>query len=86
MLGVLSGRNYPKESLELDPGNVLVTNAITEARSEERFLAEEDAPPSELVDRLLEKAKEYGNGHLQDDVAIVALGLEKSGAEVRCIG
>ena len=97
-LGVLPDCDYPEESLKLEPGDVivLVADGITEARSEERgmfskseklrFLAEEDAPPSESVDRLLEKTKEYGNGHLQDDVAIVALGLETPCVEVGCDG
>lgn len=97
-LGVIPGCEYPEASLKLEPGDtiVLVTDGITEARSEERgmfgksgllqFLTEEGLSPLELVDRLLEKAKEYGNGHLQDDVAIVALGLETSYAKVGCSG
>jgi|GEM_PF-4073669 len=90
VLGILPGCNYPEESLELEPGDVvvLVTDGITEARSQERgmfgkaqmlrFLTEDDSHPSVLVDRLLAKAREYGDGQLQDDVAIVVLGLETS--------
>jgi len=88
-LGVLPGCDYPEGCLELEPGDlvVLVTDGVTEARSEEHgmfdkcqmmeFLARQDASPPELVERLLQKAMEYGNGLLKDDVAIVALGLEK---------
>ena len=93
-LGILPGCDYPEASLKLEPGDliVFVTDGITEARSEERgmfgksemlrFLAEQDAAAPELVNLLLEKAREYGNGQLQDDVAIVALELEKSCVEV----
>lgn len=89
VLGVLPGYDYPEESLALNKGDmiVLITDGITEARSKERgmfgkskflrYIAQEDAPPSQLVDRILNKALEYGNGQLQDDVAVVAIGLEQ---------
>jgi serine phosphatase RsbU (regulator of sigma subunit)/PAS domain-containing protein len=85
-LGVFPGYGYQEGSIGLDPGDVLVmvTDGITEARSAEQgmlgksglldFLVAEKGSPSELVDRLLEKAREYCNGRLLDDVAIVALG------------
>ncbi len=94
VLGILPDRDYPEGSLNLEPGDVvvLVTDGITEARSEEhgmfgksemlQFLVGEDSPPSVLVDRLLEKAREYGDGQLQDDAAIVVLGLETSYTKV----
>jgi len=93
VLGVAPGYEYPQEICSFDYGDLmlLITDGITEARSEQRgmlgksgvmqFLAADDSPPSVLVDRLIEKAKEYGNGRLLDDVAIIAVAQQKSHLE-----
>jgi PAS domain S-box-containing protein len=88
LLGVAPNCDYPEATIGIDFGDVIVmvTDGITEARSPERgmfgkremlrLLADEDNPPHELIDLLLEKAKEYGNGRLHDDVAILVLGFQ----------
>jgi len=88
MLGALPGFDYSQVACSFNAGDamLLFTDGITEARSTKmgmlgkcgvmQLLADEQGPPSVLVDKLLEKAKEYCDGRLLDDVAIVAVAQE----------
>lgn len=87
-LGILPELAFPEWSFRLGRGDALVlfTDGITEARSETfgmlgksalmEFVAGLNASLSDLADGLVEKAKEYGDGRLTDDVAIVVVGHE----------
>lgn len=84
-LGILCDREYTEHSHSLGSGDtvVMVTDGIIEARSSATLLFGKDGvveylsehlqvPLSEIPSGLLEAAREYGGGRLQDDAAIVA--------------
>jgi PAS domain S-box-containing protein len=90
-LGVVEGFDYIEQTASLSPGDTLVifTDGITEARPRGsnlfglggvvEFLAQEAAlSPDEIADGLLGAAKLHGGGSLRDDVAIIALRLDKA--------
>jgi PAS domain S-box-containing protein len=83
-LGVMAGVSYDENSRELRRGDrlVMITDGISEARSDGVVLFEKRgvidylvdncaAPPSEMVGGLLAAAMEHAGGTLQDDAALV---------------
>lgn len=86
VLGAAGGMRYENRGLVLDPGDLLVmyTDGLIEARSprgetygSERLLravtASADEPAVSLPESLFLSAFSFAEGHLSDDVAIVAL-------------
>lgn len=88
MLGIVDCE-YAEDTIKLEQGDsvVMYTDGITEARTKECVLFEQegaittltkvaDAPPDQIAETLLQAAILHAGGALQDDVAIVVLGYE----------
>lgn len=92
-LGVVEGFDYTEQTTTLEPGDtlVMITDGITESRPRgvdlfgfggvvEYLTSDHISSPDQIADGLLEAAKQHGGGSLRDDVAIVALRLDKIGS------
>ena len=89
MLGILQDAVYFEETCRLNSGDTVVmfTDGITEARHDsilfdksgviEHLKKASDARPEEIAEALLNAATVHAGGSLQDDAAIVVLGVPK---------
>ncbi|MCL4499186.1 MAG: SpoIIE family protein phosphatase [Chloroflexi bacterium] len=87
-MGVVEDSDYHESILSLAAGEVvvMVTDGITEARKDKKLLGKEalvqhlvrlnGSSPAEIAEALLQAAKTYTGGDLQDDAAIVVFGPE----------
>jgi GAF domain-containing protein len=90
-LGAIEGAKYEKHSDTLSEGEVvlLYTDGLLEARNNgtlfgedgisRALLAIDDVDITEIPGRLLNAAQEFAHGKLNDDIAIVALSLDRGG-------
>jgi serine phosphatase RsbU (regulator of sigma subunit) len=84
-VGVLPGALYIERSLKLSSGDRLLryTDGVTEARVandffgleavKDFFVAKRHESPSEFSAQLMDRLKEYSNGHLLDDIAVLLI-------------
>ena len=84
-VGALPGAPYTENSLRLSSKDRLLfyTDGVTEARVEKDFfgleavkdflIAKRHESPSEFSTQLVNRLKEYSNGHLRDDVAVLLI-------------
>jgi len=91
-LGVMSDSEYENytEQLSEDEVILLYTDGLMEARADNEQFGDEklgrvlsdirDTDVKEIPAKLLEEAQNFAHGKLEDDVAIIALSLDKGGA------
>ena len=84
-VGALPGTLYGEHSMRLNSGDrlLLYTDGVTEARGDKDFfglealkdffVANRYSSPSEFTAQLMDRLKEYSNGHLRDDVAVLLI-------------
>lgn len=84
-VGALPAARYKEHGLRLSSGDrlLLYTDGVTEARGDKDFfglealknflVAKRHEPPSEFIAQLMDHLKDYSNGHLRDDVAIMLI-------------
>lgn len=82
-LGIQEPENYQQAHFQLEEGDTLIlsTDGITEARRGREFLESEgltrlavegsQGSLKEMADTIIDGAKEFANGHLHDDAALV---------------
>lgn len=88
VLGVME-EAFEVKTLYLDDGDMLVlsTDGLTEARDQEgnfleaagamRWIAEEESDPSRVAARLIERARERSRNAMRDDVAVLAIAVQR---------
>lgn len=91
VLGVME-EPFDVKTLYLEDGDMLVlsTDGLTEARDSEgnfleasgamKWIAEEGADPAHLANRLIERARARSNNTMRDDVAVLAIGVQRASA------
>lgn len=84
-VGVFPGSLYKEHSLRLSLGDrlLLYTDGVTDARGDKDFfglealkdflVAKRQESPSEFAAQLMSRLKEYSNGQLRDDIAILLI-------------
>jgi serine phosphatase RsbU (regulator of sigma subunit) len=85
MVGALEEMEYEERTVRLEPGGVLAlfTDGVTEARANQKMLGQEgvrevvqshaDAPADRIAEAIFQRAREFAQGVLRDDVAIVVV-------------
>jgi serine phosphatase RsbU (regulator of sigma subunit) len=84
-VGALHGALYSEHNLKLNSGDklLLYTDGVTEARGDKDFfgleavkdffLAKRRESPSEFSEHLMDRLKDYSNGRLRDDIAVLLI-------------
>ncbi|MCX6377683.1 MAG: PP2C family protein-serine/threonine phosphatase, partial [Armatimonadetes bacterium] len=85
LVGAFPGALYREHSLKLSSGDrlLLYTDGVTEAKGDKDFfgleavkdffVAKRHESPSEFSAQLIGRLKEYSNGHLRDDIAMLVV-------------
>jgi PAS domain S-box-containing protein len=85
VLGTIPGQSYPMEEVSLEAGSLLLlyTDGLSELRREDHMLEIDgvgswvrDCPaaaPEKVIQWLYERARQWSNDQLQDDVALLAI-------------
>jgi len=83
---------FDVKTLYLEDGDMLVlsTDGLTEARDSDgnfleasgamKWIAEEGTDPALLANRLIERARARSNNTMRDDVAVLAIGVQRASA------
>jgi serine phosphatase RsbU (regulator of sigma subunit) len=91
VLGVME-EPFDVKTLYLEDGDMLVlsTDGLTEARDSDgnfleasgamKWIAEEGTDPALLANRLIERARARSNNTMRDDVAVLAIGVQRASA------
>lgn len=91
VLGVME-EPFDVKTLYLEDGDMLVlsTDGLTEARDADgnfldadgamKWIAEEGTDPSRMAERLIDRARERSRGAMRDDVAVLAIAVQRQSA------